>query len=61
MTRDPLLPVRLVDGVWTTEGAGSAAVPTERQPGIMALGFITLVMFTVPMIAVLAVALGVCL
>jgi len=38
MTRDPLLPVRLVDDVWTTEGAGSAAVPTERQPGIMALG-----------------------
>ena len=36
MTRDPLLPVRLVDGVWTTDGAGSAAVPTERQPGIMA-------------------------
>ena len=38
MTRDPLLPVRLVDGVWTTEGAGSAAVPTEHHPGIMALG-----------------------
>ena len=36
MTRDPLLPVRLVDGVWTTEGAGSALTPTERQPGIMA-------------------------
>jgi len=38
VTRDPLLPVRLVDGVWTTEGAGSAAVPTEHHPGIMALG-----------------------
>ena len=38
MTRDPLLPVRLVDGVWTTDGAGSAAVPTEHHPGIMALG-----------------------
>ena len=36
MTRDPLLPVRLVDGVWTTEGAGSAADATEPQPGIMA-------------------------
>ncbi len=36
MTRGPLLPVRLVDGVWTTEGAGSAAVPTEHHPGIMA-------------------------
>jgi hypothetical protein len=32
MTRDPLLPVRLVDGVWTTEGAGSAAVPTDDAP-----------------------------
>ena len=32
MTRDPLLPVRLVDGVWTTEGAGSDAVPTTDAP-----------------------------
>jgi len=32
MTRDPLLPVRLVDDVWTTEGAGSAAVPTDGAP-----------------------------
>ena len=32
MTRDPLLPVRLVDDVWTTEGAGSAAVPTDDAP-----------------------------
>lgn len=32
MTRDPLLPVRLVDGVWTTEDAGSAAVPTTDAP-----------------------------
>ena len=32
MTHDPLLPVRLVDGVWTTEGAGSAAVPTDDAP-----------------------------
>ena len=32
MTRDPLLPVRLVDGVWTTEDAGSAAVPTDDAP-----------------------------
>ena len=34
MSRAPLLPVRLVDGVWTTEGAGSDAV----EPSIMALG-----------------------
>ena len=30
MTRDPLLPVRLVDGVWTTEGAVEIAGQTFR-------------------------------
>ncbi len=34
MSRDPLLPVRLVGGVWTTEGAG----PDAAEPGITALG-----------------------
>lgn len=32
MIRDPLLPARLVDGVWTTEDAGSDAVPTTDAP-----------------------------
>ena len=32
MNRDPLLPTRLVDGVWTTEDAGSVAEPTDTPP-----------------------------
>ena len=32
MTRDHLNAARLVDGVWTTDGAGSAAVPTDDAP-----------------------------
>jgi len=70
MTRDPLLPVRLVDGVWTTEGAGSAAVAdladhmpgdnAEQRLGALGLACVGALTLTTA-IAVLAVALGVCL